>query len=256
MVCRGRRPSQETCEDCKIETMEAELAEILDGIGPRLRSLRRDRGLTLEAVAADTGITVSTLSRLESGKRRPTLDLLIPLARAHRVALDQLVAAPATGDPRVHLRPYRRDRGNVLVPLTQYPGRVQVFKHVLAPRKQKLVTHDGYEWLYVLAGKLRLILGEREFTLRPGEVAEFDTSEPHWFGPADANAVEILHLFGPRGDRAVIRTGPSLVSVQTLLADYDSLNDRRAGGPGFNGQDMDETSGQELVRPVEPPARR
>jgi len=192
--------------------MEAELAEILDSIGPRLRSLRRDRGLTLEAVAADTGITVSTLSRLESGKRRPTLDLLIPLARAHRVALDQLVAAPATGDPRVHLRPYRRDRGNVVVPLTQYPGRVQVFKHVLAPRKQKLVTHKGYEWLYVLAGELRLILGEREFTLRPGEAAEFDTSEPHWFGPAAASAVEILHLFGPQGDRAVTRTRSSSAS--------------------------------------------
>jgi transcriptional regulator with XRE-family HTH domain len=192
-----------------MEGMEDELAGILDGIGPRLRSLRRDRGLTLEAVAADTGITVSTLSRLETGKRRPTLELLIPLARAHRVALDQLVAAPATGDPRVHLKPYRRDRGNVLVPLTQYPGRVQVFKHVLAPRKQKLVTHDGYEWLYVLAGELRLILGESDYTLRPGEVAEFDTTQPHWFGPAGTNAVEILHLFGPRGDRAVIRTRPS-----------------------------------------------
>ena len=189
--------------------MEAELAEILDGIGPRLRALRRDRGLTLEALAAATGITVSTLSRLESGKRRPTLDLLIPLAREHHVALDQLVAAPPTGDPRVHLKPLRRQRGSVLVPLTQYPGRVQVFKQVLAPRKPKLVTHHGYEWLYVLAGELRLILGERKFTLRPGEVAEFDTSEPHWFGPADTNAVEILHLFGPHGDHAVIRTGVS-----------------------------------------------
>ena len=57
-------------------------------------------------------------------------------------------------------------------------------------------------------------------------------------------------------DRDAERTGLGLASVQTLLADYDSLNDRRAGGPGFNGQDMDETSGQELVRPVEPPARR
>jgi transcriptional regulator with XRE-family HTH domain len=186
--------------------MEAELAAILDGIGPRLRSLRRGRALTLEAVAAATDITVSTLSRLETGKRRPTLELLIPLARTYRVALDQLVAAPATGDPRVHLKPYRRGRGNVLVPLTQYPGRVQVFKHVLGPRTQKLVTHEGYEWLYVLSGELRLILGEREFTLRPGEVAEFDTTEPHWFGPADSSAVEILHLFGPRGDRAVVRT--------------------------------------------------
>ncbi|MEV4443285.1 XRE family transcriptional regulator [Streptomyces sp. NPDC049577] len=189
--------------------MDPELAEILDGIGPRLRALRRDRGLTLETLAADTGISLSTLSRLESGKRRPTLDLLIPLARAHRVALDQLVAAPATGDPRVHLKPHRKERGSVLVPLTQYPGRVQVFKQVLAHREPKLVTHAGYEWLYVLAGELRLVLGEREFTLRPGEVAEFDTSEPHWFGPAGANAVEILHLFGPRGDQAIVRTGPS-----------------------------------------------
>lgn len=189
--------------------MDAELSEILDGIGPRLRELRHDRGLTLEALADDTGISVSTLSRLESGLRRPTLDLLIPLARAHRVALDQLVAAPATGDPRVHLKPRSRGRGSVLVPLTQYPGRVQVFKQVLAHREPKLVTHSGYEWLYVLAGELRLILGEREVTLRPGEVAEFDTNEPHWFGPAGPDAVEILHLFGPHGDQAVVRTGPS-----------------------------------------------
>ncbi|MGW7194564.1 helix-turn-helix domain-containing protein [Streptomyces chryseus] len=188
--------------------MDAELAELLDSIGPRLRALRRDRGLTLETLAKDTGVSVSTLSRLESGLRRPTLDLLIPLARAHRVALDQLVTAPATGDPRIHLRPLSRERGNVLVPLTQYPGRVQVFKQVLAHREPSLVTHSGYEWLYVLAGELRLILGEREMTLRPGQVAEFDTSEPHWFGPAGTEAVEILHLFGPHGDQAVVRTGP------------------------------------------------
>ncbi|NES27717.1 helix-turn-helix domain-containing protein [Micromonospora terminaliae] len=192
--------------------MEADLAELLDGIGPRLRALRRDRKLTLEALAAQTGISVSKLSRLESGQRRPTLELLIPLARAHRVALDQLVAAPATGDPRVHLRPHRRRRGGVVVPLTQYPGRVQVFKQVLAPREPSLVTHAGYEWLYVLAGRLRLVLGDREFTLSPGEVAEFDTGEPHWFGPAGADTVEILHLFGPHGDQAVVRTGPSTPS--------------------------------------------
>ncbi len=102
-----------------------------------------------------------------------------------------------------------KKHGSVLVPLTQYPGRVQVFKQVLAPRQPELVTHEGYEWLYVLAGRLRLILGAQDVTLRPGEVAEFDTTEPHWFGPADTNTVEILHLFGPRGDQAVVRAGPS-----------------------------------------------
>jgi transcriptional regulator with XRE-family HTH domain len=185
--------------------VDTELAQILDGIGLRLRTLRRHRGLTLEELAATTGISVSTLSRLEAGKRRPTLDLLIPLARAHRVALDLLVAAPPTGDPRVHLTPVRKGNGSILVPLTQYPGRVQVFKDVLAPREPKLVTHEGYEWLYVLAGELRLILGTHEHTLHPGDVAEFDTGEPHWFGPANAQTVEILHLFGPRGDQAVVR---------------------------------------------------
>jgi transcriptional regulator with XRE-family HTH domain len=192
--------------------MDSEVSVILDGIGPRLRALRRDRQLTLEALAAQTGISVSTLSRLESGKRRPTLELLIPLARAHRVALDQLVAAPATGDPRVHLTPFRKRRGSVVIPLTEYPGRVQVFKEILSPREPCLVTHEGYEWLYVLSGEVRLIVGETEHVLRPGEVAEFDTREPHWFGPAQSAAVEILHLFGPRGDQAVVRATPSTTS--------------------------------------------
>jgi transcriptional regulator with XRE-family HTH domain len=190
--------------------VDAELEQVLAAIGPRLRSLRRDRGMTLEALSTATGISVSGLSRLESGKRRPTLELLIPLARAHRIALDQLIAAPATGDPRVHLTPLRHRRNrSVLVPLTQYPGRLQVFKQVIAPSPRRLVTHAGHEWLFVLAGELLLVLGERELTLRPGEVAEFDTSEPHWFGPADDRSVEILHIFGPQGDKAQVRAQPA-----------------------------------------------
>jgi len=188
--------------------MDAELQRMITDIGPRLRSLRRQRGMTLEELSAASGISVSGLSRLESGKRRPTLDLLVPLARVHRIALDQLVAAPASGDPRVHLTPRRARNGSVVVSLTDYPGRVQVFKQVIGPRKPKLVTHAGYEWLYVLAGDLRLILGEREIILRAGEVAEFDTGEPHWFGPANDQVVEILHLFGPQGDKAQVRASP------------------------------------------------
>jgi transcriptional regulator with XRE-family HTH domain len=188
--------------------MDAELERLLAAVGPRLRTLRRDRGMTLEALSATTGISVSGLSRLESGKRRPTLELLIPIARAHRIALDQLVAAPATGDPRVHLTPVRHPNGGALVPLTRYPGRLRVFKQVIAPTARKLVTHTGYEWLFVLAGELLLVLGERELTLRPGEVAEFDTTEPHWFGPAGDLPVEILHIFGPHGDRARVRASP------------------------------------------------
>jgi len=179
---------------------------ILDGIGPRLRALRHTRGLTLDALAGRTGLSVSTLSRLEGGHRRPTLDLLIPLAHELGIALDELVAAPASGDPRLHLTPQRLRGGGLVVPITRYPGRVQVFKQVLGPREQRLVRHPGYEWLYVLAGRLRLLLDQEDFVLSPGEAAEFDTDRPHWFGPEDGAAVEILHLFGPFGDQIAHRT--------------------------------------------------
>ncbi|OBA72689.1 MULTISPECIES: helix-turn-helix domain-containing protein [Gordonia] len=184
-------------------TPDADVTAILDAIGPRLRRLRQQRRLSLETVANDAGLTASTLSRLEVGKRRPTLDLLIPLAGVYRVSLDQLIAPPPSGDPRVHLTPFRHDTGSVVIPLTGYPGRIQVFKQVLSARAPKLVTHPGYEWLYVLAGTLRVIVAERDEILTAGEVAEFDTAEPHWFGPADNSTVEILHLFGPHGDQPV-----------------------------------------------------
>ncbi|MGH3383272.1 MAG: helix-turn-helix domain-containing protein [Nocardioidaceae bacterium] len=188
--------------------MQDDVAAIVDGIGPRLRAIRIVNGATLEGVAQATGISLSTLSRLESGKRRPTLELLIPLARHYRVALDHLIDAPQTGDPRIHLQPVPRRRGGVIVPVSDYPGRVQVYKQVLEPCEPRLVTHDGYEWLYVLAGVLRLIVDEDESTLRPGEIAEFDTRRPHWFGPADGHTVELLHLTTPHADQPVVRVSP------------------------------------------------
>ena len=63
--------------------MDESTDRTLDAVGPRLKHLRQRRGITLADLAAETGISVSTLSRLESGQRRPTLELLLPLARAH-----------------------------------------------------------------------------------------------------------------------------------------------------------------------------
>ena len=121
-----------------------ELAEV----GPRLRAQRREQGRTLADVSGATGISVSTLSRLESGHRRPTLELLLPLARAYGVALDDLVGAPPTGDPRVHLRPISRN-GMTMVPLTRRAGGLQAYKLIIPNRGDEPDprTHEGYEWL-------------------------------------------------------------------------------------------------------------
>src|SRR3954467_15257570 len=137
------------------------LDDVLEAVGPRLRTLRRQRGATLAQLSEATGISVSTLSRLESGDRRPTLELLLPLARAHQVPLDELVDAPPTGDPRVHLRPRTAHHGTTVVPLTRRAGGIQAFKMVSPPRtppgEPELKVHEGYDWLYVLAGRMRVL---------------------------------------------------------------------------------------------------
>jgi transcriptional regulator with XRE-family HTH domain len=191
--------------------MDEDLNTTLDAVGPRLRALRQQRKTTLADLSANTGISVSTLSRLESGSRRPTLELLLPLARAHGVTLDELVDAPPTGDPRIHLRPVQRF-GMTMLPLTRRAGGIQAYKLVIPARSRRkqpdLKTHDGYEWVYVLNGRLRVVLGEHDLVLEPGEAAEFDTRVPHWFGAADAGAVEFLSLFGAQGERAHLRASP------------------------------------------------
>ncbi|GGT08345.1 helix-turn-helix domain-containing protein [Nonomuraea spiralis] len=189
-----------------------ELEEVLRAVGPRLRALRQRRGVTLAQLAEATGISVSTLSRLESGGRRPTLELLLSLARAHQVPLDELIDAPPTGDPRVHLRPLSR-HGMTYIPLSRRPGGMQAYKQIYPPGwphgEYEQQVHEGYEWLYVLSGRLRLLLGEHDVLLTAGEVAEFDTRVPHAFANPTSEPTEVLALFGPQGERLHVRARPS-----------------------------------------------
>ncbi|KIF77442.1 XRE family transcriptional regulator [Streptomyces sp. 150FB] len=200
--------------------MSDDFDEILTAVGPRLRALRQQRQVTLAALSETTGISVSTLSRLESGQRRASLELLLPLARAHRVPLDELVGAPPTGDPRVHIKPTTH-HGMTVLPLTEQPGSLQAFKLILGPGRRLEPdprTHEGYEWLYVLSGRLRLVLGERDFVLTDGEAAEFDTRLPHWFGNADSRGVEFLSLFGRQGERIHLKAYPRTTGGQAPAA--------------------------------------
>ncbi|WP_043619829.1 helix-turn-helix domain-containing protein [Nonomuraea candida] len=186
------------------------IAKALTDVGPRLRRLRTERGVTLAALAEATGISKSTLSRLESGQRRPSLELLLPISQAHQVPLDELVGAPEVGDPRIRLTP-RRVNGNVVLPLTRQPGPIQTYKMVIPASRDRpdLLTHEGYEWIYVLSGRLRLRLADHDLVLGAGEVAEFDTRVPHWFGSTGEGPVEILSLFGRQGERIHVRAKPA-----------------------------------------------
>lgn len=187
----------------------AAIAATLDQVGGRLNRLRAQRNLSLADVAAATGISKSTMSRLETGQRRPTLELLLALSHIYRVPLDDLVGAPEQGDPRLRLRP-NRVKGRTVIPLTRQPGGMQAWKIIVpasnavpAPR-----SHDGHEWIYVLSGRLRFVLGEQDVVLGPGEVVSFETGAPHWFGSTGDESAEIISIFGRPGELMTVRTGP------------------------------------------------
>lgn len=187
----------------------ASISDVLAQVGPRLRRLREGRNVTLTELAAETGISKSTLSRLESGQRKPSLELLLPIAEAHQVPIDELVGAPEVGDPRVRFVPQERN-GRVVIPLTRQSAGLQAWKVIIQPSDEapKLRIHEGYEWLYVLSGRLRLLVEGHDITMEQGEVAEFDTRVPHWFGPAGDEPVEVLSLLGEQGERMHIRAAP------------------------------------------------
>lgn len=185
------------------------MANTDERVRSRLRTLRTERGLTLEAVATRAGMSTSTLSRLESGARRFALDHLEPLAAALEVPVGELLhAPPPVTDPRVRPAP-QHVGGMVAWPLSAvtHDGTPRVFRLELPERRgePEQRTHAGHEWLYVLHGRVRLVLGDEDLVLTPGEAAEFDTSTPHWMG-ATGGPAEVLVLYGPQGERAHLRT--------------------------------------------------
>lgn len=169
----------------------------------RLRARRTERGLSLEALGRRAAMSPSLLSRLESGRRRLSVDHLATLARALEISIDDLLTDPPTPDPRVRTSAHLADDGAVYWPLSSAPapGAPRAFKiRIPATRtEQEPTTHPGRDWLYVLSGRLRLIVGDRDHILEPGEVAEFATTEPHSLRAVDG-PVELITLFGPDGE--------------------------------------------------------
>ncbi|MGA1837769.1 XRE family transcriptional regulator [Herbiconiux sp. 11R-BC] len=195
-------------------------------IGARLRAARTARGATLVELAAATGISASTLSRLESGKRQPNLELLIPVTATLEITIDELVS-DAVPDPRVRRassRPSPGRPGVVVQHLSKDTSPMQTVRMTLPGREPSgagsgagsdsasgsaeepvLRTHDGFEWVYVLEGRLRLMLGEHDIVMKPGEAAEFATRVPHWLGSADGDPVELMCIFSRDGERIHVR---------------------------------------------------
>lgn len=180
---------------------------VIEQIAPRLRNAREKKNVSLADLARATGISTSTLSRLESGQRKPSLELLLPITAVLGIPLDDIVAAPRILDPRVPQKPTAKN-GRVLISLSRQQGEPRAYKMTVPAHDTQphLRTHEGHEWLYVLRGRLRIRLADHDFVIAPGEAAEFDCHIPHWFGASGRGPVEVLSLFGKQGERIHVRT--------------------------------------------------
>jgi transcriptional regulator with XRE-family HTH domain len=179
-----------------------ELNEIEQVVRTRLRSLRNTLGLSLDELAARTNLSPSTISRVETGKRTISLDILLPLATALQVGLDALLDVRSDDD--VVIRPTSNSSGERTTWMLSRPtaGTIAVKVRIEPTRKtEEQRVHPGRDWFFVITGRVRLSLGEREITVQAGESAEFSTMTPHALAAIDGPA-EIIMIFDRDGQRA------------------------------------------------------
>lgn len=168
----------------------------------RLRSMRTTLGYSLDELAERTHLSPSTISRVETGKRTLSLDVVVPLANALQISLDMLFEVPSDDD--VVIRPVGHSSGTRTTwPLSRPDGRTVAIKMRLepSPERPSQRVHPGHDWFLVLEGRVRLWLGEREVDVEVGEAAEFATMVPHAITALDGPA-ELIMIFDREGQRA------------------------------------------------------
>ncbi|BFV55099.1 helix-turn-helix transcriptional regulator [Kitasatospora sp. CMC57] len=177
----------------------------------RIRGLRVAMGLSLDQLAERCFLSPSTLSRIETGHRRISLDQLASISRALGTTLDQLVESPDDSD--VVIRPHHDpSRGLTQWTFSRNPdvhvARMRITRPAPASAgapKAQLKVHPGKEWFTVLSGTIVLLLGERRIVVEAGQAAEFSTMVPHAIG-AQGGPADILGIFDHDGQRSHLRS--------------------------------------------------
>jgi transcriptional regulator with XRE-family HTH domain len=156
-------------------------------LGPQLRRLRQERGLTLDALAAAVALDKGYLSRLERGMKAPSVATLLRLAAAFAVPMARLLGEELADDAvrvsravrRLRSAPARGQHG--LEALTRGGAPLAAFVIHLGPDFAEDGPHEhaGEEMLYVLRGTAELAFADRSLLLRAGDAAEFPGHLPH-----------------------------------------------------------------------------
>jgi quercetin dioxygenase-like cupin family protein/DNA-binding XRE family transcriptional regulator len=174
-------------------------------LGERLFALRSSRGWTLEELAERSGLSKAFLSRLESGSRQPSIAAVLTLARVFGVPMGSLFGSPDANDSCIVVRgknvAVRQGDGVWYAPMTTAASRfnLQPIRLVISASRSgaERYQHEGEEWVYVLSGRLRLSLAEKQHILDAGDAAHFDSRIPHRLDALDGKDATLMIVACP-----------------------------------------------------------
>jgi len=179
----------------------ANVAEASSGLGPRLREIRLERGISLRELARRLDLSPSSISQIETGKMQPSVRTLYAFVAEFGVTVDEVLfeqgppsrfeAAPASAGPglavqRAQGRPAIALNSGVTWERLMFWGDedVEFIEATYEPGgasgpPDALVRHNGHEFGHVLSGRLRVVVGFDEYVLGPGDSITFPSSTPH-----------------------------------------------------------------------------
>ena len=176
-------------------------------VGEKLRALRLKKSMGLVQLGKHTGLSPAMLSKLENGKLFPTIPTLLRIAMVFSVGLDYFF----TDESKRHVVAIVRKRDRIRFP--ERPGSSDVsywFESLdfaanerklnafladfqsAGAEKQRLHQHPGVEFLYMIRGKIELVIASDTHTLGAGDAIYFDSSVRHGYrrvGAQDSSAV-------------------------------------------------------------------
>jgi transcriptional regulator with XRE-family HTH domain len=189
---KERQDMSEHGTDAHLDAIPEEIAETtantLAAIGFRIRELRQLRGLTLQELANVSGLSTSMLSLVERGRASPSIGSLIVIASALGVTMSDLLVNGADSEEKIVVRAsearkvetaqhvvrrlLREDRSRgVSVAVNEYAPHTGSAEHP--------ISHDGFEYGFVLQGVLTVEVDGTKHVLRQGDLIAYSSRRKH-----------------------------------------------------------------------------
>lgn len=186
------------------------LTRVVSGIGPKVKQLRTDSRLSMQAAAAEADVSPATIHKIEQGEMVPTITTLLKIANAFDRPISYFVeddepdpAAAATTHPNERQQIYTAHRGITLEGISGPYGQFKIASTVAtvipgASSGTKPMLHPGEELVYMLNGQLEFTVGDETFLLSIGDSLHFLADNPHsWRNPGDQVALAVWTALRP-----------------------------------------------------------